>query len=60
VNMQPKNSKLRDRACRIIMQAAGVSYETAAQLLDAAGGHIRTAILTARQTGASGNPQNNL
>ncbi len=33
VNVQPKNSKLRDRARRIVAQAAGVSYERAGELL---------------------------
>ncbi len=32
VNVQPKNSKLRDRAKRIIAQAAGVSYERAGRI----------------------------
>ena len=37
VNVQPKNHKLVDRARRIIAQAAGVSYERAAELLDERG-----------------------
>lgn len=44
VNVQPKNSKLVDRACRIIAQAAGVSRERAAELL-AVGGSVRVAIV---------------
>lgn len=48
VNVQPKNSKLADRARRIIAEAAGVDYEKAAQLLDRAGGSVKVAILTAR------------
>jgi N-acetylmuramic acid 6-phosphate etherase len=44
VNVQPKNSKLAARAQRIIAKAAGVSRETAAQLL-AAGGSVRVAII---------------
>lgn len=48
VNVQPKNSKLTDRACRIIARAAGVSYERAAELLVAAGNSVRTAIVMAR------------
>ena len=44
VNVQPKNSKLCDRARRIIMQGAGVSYETAAELLTASSGNVRAAI----------------
>ena len=33
VNVQPKNSKLLDRARRIIAQATGVCYERAGELL---------------------------
>ena len=44
VNVQPKNSKLRDRAKRIIAQAAGVSYERAGQLLNDAGDSVPEAI----------------
>ncbi len=45
VNVQPKNVKLMDRACRIVAKAAGVSYERAGELLRAAGNSVRTAIL---------------
>src|SRR5690242_4746963 len=48
VNVQPKNEKLRDRARRIIARASGVSYEKAGELLSAAGGSVRTAIIMAR------------
>jgi N-acetylmuramic acid 6-phosphate etherase len=48
VNVQPKNSKLADRARRIIAQAAGVTYEHAGDLLTAAGNSVRTAIVMAR------------
>jgi N-acetylmuramic acid 6-phosphate etherase len=44
VNVQPKNSKLRDRAARIIAQAAGVSYERAGELLIEAGDNVPAAI----------------
>jgi len=44
VNVQPKNSKLRDRAKRIIAQAAGVSYERAGQLLSDSGDSVPEAI----------------
>ena len=37
VNVQPKNAKLADRARRIVAQAAGVTYERAGELLEAAG-----------------------
>jgi N-acetylmuramic acid 6-phosphate etherase len=44
INVQPKNSKLADRAKRIVAQAAGVSYERAGELLAAAGNDVRRAI----------------
>ena len=47
VNVQPKNHKLIDRACRIIAQAAGVAPEHAAELLLQSGNSVRTAIVMA-------------
>jgi N-acetylmuramic acid 6-phosphate etherase len=44
VNVQPTNEKLVDRARRIIVKVAGVSYEEAVRLLNAAGS-VRTAIV---------------
>ena len=44
VNLQPTNKKLEDRARRIIEQAAGVSAERAAELLEASGKNVRKAI----------------
>jgi len=44
VNMQPSNEKLVDRARRIIVSIAGVSYDEASRLLNAAGS-VRTAIV---------------
>jgi N-acetylmuramic acid 6-phosphate etherase len=44
VNVQPKNSKLRDRAIRIVAAATGASYEKAAEMLKAAGNNVRLAI----------------
>jgi N-acetylmuramic acid 6-phosphate etherase len=44
VNVQPKNSKLLDRAKRIIGTATGVSYEEAGRMLAAAGNNVRAAI----------------
>jgi N-acetylmuramic acid 6-phosphate etherase len=44
VNVQPKNSKLRDRAQRIIRTATGASYEEAGRMLTAAGDDVRAAI----------------
>src|SRR5262245_14494085 len=51
VNVQPKNSKLRARALRIIAMAAGVTEERAAELLAASGGNVRDAISMQRGTG---------
>jgi N-acetylmuramic acid 6-phosphate etherase len=48
VNVQPTNSKLVDRARRIIAQAVGISYERASDLLEAAGDSVRTAIVMAK------------
>lgn len=48
VNVQPKNVKLRDRARRIVAQAAGVAPDDAAGLLGAAGGNVKTAIVMGR------------
>ncbi len=45
VNVQPINAKLADRARRIVAQAAGVSGERARELLGAAAGGVRAAIL---------------
>ncbi len=48
VNVQPKNTKLVDRARRIVAEAAGIPHDRAAQLLDQAGQNVRTAILMAK------------
>jgi N-acetylmuramic acid 6-phosphate etherase len=45
VNVQPKNSKLIDRARRIVARAVGVTYESAGELLAAAGNSVRAAIV---------------
>lgn len=44
VNVQPTNDKLVDRACRIISEISGVSYDEASQLLSQAGS-VRTAVV---------------
>jgi N-acetylmuramic acid 6-phosphate etherase len=49
VNVQPKNTKLVDRARRIVAQAAGISYQGAGELLAAAGNSVRTAILMGKR-----------
>ncbi|HLJ47224.1 MAG TPA: N-acetylmuramic acid 6-phosphate etherase [Bryobacteraceae bacterium] len=48
VNVQPKNTKLRDRASRIVAEAGRVPVERACQLLDEAGGNVKTAIIMGR------------
>jgi len=49
VNVQPKNEKLVDRARRIIVAGAGVSYEEAGALLEASGRSVKTAIVMAKR-----------
>jgi N-acetylmuramic acid 6-phosphate etherase len=48
VNVQPKNEKLLARARRIVERAAGLSPETAARVLNEAGGVVRVAIVMGR------------
>jgi len=48
VNVRPLNSKLADRARRIVAKAAGVGPEAAARALDEAGGDVKIATLVAR------------
>ncbi len=49
VNVQPKNEKLLDRARRIIAEATELGPDSAAELLDQAGGDVRTAIVMAKK-----------
>lgn len=49
VNVQPVNTKLSDRARRIVAQATGLAPEEAARLLRSAQGEVKTAILMARR-----------
>jgi N-acetylmuramic acid 6-phosphate etherase len=48
VNVQPSNSKLQDRARRIISRAAGVSHERASELLEASANRVAVAIVMAK------------
>jgi N-acetylmuramic acid 6-phosphate etherase len=48
VNVQPGNTKLIDRARRIIAAAAGIDYERAGQMLEQSGGTVKVAIVMAR------------
>lgn len=45
VDLQMSNLKLVERSKRIVMLATDVDYETAAATLDAAGGHVKTALV---------------
>jgi N-acetylmuramic acid 6-phosphate etherase len=45
VDLQQTNAKLVERSKRIIAMATGASYETSAETLAAAGGHVKTAIV---------------
>jgi N-acetylmuramic acid 6-phosphate etherase len=47
VDLQLTNQKLQERAKRIITTIAGVSYERSEQLLTAAGGHVKLALVMA-------------
>lgn len=48
VDLQVTCEKLRDRGQRILIETAGVDRDAAADLLDRAGGHVKTAIVMAR------------
>lgn len=45
VNVAPTNTKLEDRACRIIQQVANATHARAAELLEISGRNVRTAII---------------
>ena len=47
VDVQSTNSKLRDRARRIVMEATGLNETEAADLLAASDGEVKTAIVAA-------------
>ncbi len=47
VDLQLSNKKLHERSKRIIMMFTGVKYSKASELLDKAGGHVKTALLMA-------------
>jgi N-acetylmuramic acid 6-phosphate etherase len=47
VDVQSTNSKLRDRACRIVMEATGLDEPEAARLLMASNDEVKTAIVAA-------------
>jgi N-acetylmuramic acid 6-phosphate etherase len=45
VDLQLTNRKLVERSKRIVMMATNVDYDTAARVLNEAGGHVKTAIV---------------
>ena len=45
VNVAPTNTKLEDRACRIIQQVTNASPQRATELLEISGRNVRTAII---------------
>jgi len=45
VDLKATCDKLRDRACRIIMETTGLSYESAGSLIAEAGGSVKVAIV---------------
>ena len=47
VDLQLTNQKLVERAKRTVMTVTGLDYEAASQLLQEAGGHVKTAIVMA-------------
>lgn len=49
VNVEPSNEKLRDRALRIIGQAAAVTQEDAVRLLEESANSVRVAILMGKR-----------
>ena len=48
VDLQVTCEKLRDRGQRILMETVGIGRDEAGALLDAAGGHVKTAIVMAK------------
>lgn len=45
IDLQMTNLKLKERAKRVVMTITGVGYEQAADVLDQAGGHVKTALV---------------
>jgi N-acetylmuramic acid 6-phosphate etherase len=50
VDLRATNSKLRDRAIRIVQQVTGASRDSAAEVLERAGGHVKLAIVMQRRS----------
>jgi len=60
VNVQPRNTKLQDRARRIVAEAAGVTRERAEELLGESGKNVRVAVLMAKLGATRGEAERRL
>lgn len=49
IDLRTGSAKLVERSRRIVMQVAGIGYEAAAELLERAGGSVKTAIVMQRR-----------
>jgi N-acetylmuramic acid 6-phosphate etherase len=56
IDLNPSNTKLRDRAERIVVELAGVSAERARALLEDSGWVVQGALAAARKSGRRGAP----
>lgn len=45
IDLQMTNLKLRERAKRVVMTITGISYDSAAEFLEKADGHVKTALV---------------
>ena len=45
IDLQMSNAKLVERSKRIVMTVTGLDYEAATEVLEAAGGHVKTALV---------------
>ncbi|MCX6132474.1 MAG: hypothetical protein NTU47_01560 [Ignavibacteriales bacterium] len=45
IDLQMTNLKLKERAKRVVMTITGVEYEQAAEYLEKADGHVKTALV---------------
>jgi N-acetylmuramic acid 6-phosphate etherase len=48
IDLQMTNKKLVERSKRIVMTITGISYDEAAEYLNKAGGHVKTALVMIR------------
>ena len=60
VDVRPTNEKLRHRAVRLVCAIGGVEEHAARELLHAAGGDVKPAIVMARAGGSAGEARERL